>query len=166
MVATAEDEFERFFLENYSAVLRILTLTTGDADRATDATQEAFIKAYARWSKIRSYESPAAWVRRVAINASRDSFRKDRRRRRREESVSATHDGTHADDYASDGATLELLMLLPDRQREVATLFYVDDCSVVQIAMILGLTEGTVKSHLSSARERLRHLVERDEVEP
>jgi RNA polymerase sigma-70 factor (ECF subfamily) len=61
---------------------------------------------------------------------------------------------------------MQLLMKLPDRQREVAALFYVDDRSVVEIAGILGLNEGTVKSHLSSARDSLRRLVERDGAEP
>ena len=49
-----------------------------------------------------------------------------------------------------------------ERQREVATLFYVDDRSVSDIAYILRLNEGTVKFHLSEARDRLRQLVERD----
>jgi len=158
-VTTADDEFEQFFVTNYSAVLHILTLTTGDHERATDATQEAFIKAYARWSKIRRYDSPAAWVRRVAINASRDSYRTDRRRRQREEAVPPADEIAQTDRYASDSNAAELLLGLPERQREVATLFYVDDRSVTEIADILGLNEGTVKSHLASARDRLRQIV-------
>lgn len=160
---THDDEFEQFFLANYEAVLRVLVLTTGDRERATDATQEAFIRAYARWSKIRAYESPAGWVRRVALNASRDSFRSDRRRRRREESLSGQQPRT--DQYHGESSAHELLQTLPDRQREVATLFYVDDRSVAEIASILQVNEGTVKSHLSSARERLREVVDRNEAQ-
>ena len=160
-----DEEFEQFFLDNYAAVLHILALTTGDRERATDAAQEAFIKAYSKWSKIRRYDSPVAWVRRVAINASHDSFRKDRRRRRREQATPLASDAPQSDRYASDEAATQLLRELPDRQREVATLFYVDDRSVVEIAAILGLNEGTVKSHLSSARDHLRRIVERDGAE-
>ena len=156
-MSTRDDEFEQFFLANYPAVLHILVLTTGDREHATDATQEAFIKAYAKWSKIRRYDSPIAWVRRVAINASHDSFRKDRRRRRREEATPSAAEGPQPDRYASDDAAMQLLMGLPDRQREVATLFYVDDRSVVEIAAILGLNDGTVKSHLSSAGAPASH---------
>lgn len=162
---TLDDEFERFFLANYDAVLRVLVLTTGDRERATDATQEAFIRAYARWPKIRGYESPAGWVRRVALNASRDSFRSDRRRRRREESVPLTTETPHADRYHSDSSAQEMLQSLPDRQREVATLFYVDDRSIAEIASILQVNEGTVKSHLSDARDRLRSVVDRNEAQ-
>lgn len=162
-VPTLDDEFERFFLANYDAVLRVLVVTTGDRERAIDATQEAFIRAYARWSKIRGYESPAGWVRRVALNASRDSYRSDRRRRRREEAVPTALEAPQG--YHSDSSAHEMLQILPDRQREVATLFYVDDRSVAEIASILQLNEGTVKSHLSDARDRLRSVIDRNEAQ-
>jgi RNA polymerase sigma-70 factor (ECF subfamily) len=164
-VTTLDDDFERFFLANYDAVLRVLVLTTGDRERATDATQEAFIRAYARWSKIRAYDSPAAWVRRVALNASRDSFRSDRQRRRREESSPAVASAPPDAYDQAESSVHELLALLPTRQREVATLYYVDDRSVAEIASILGVNDGTVKSHLSTARERLRAAIDRKEAE-
>ena len=155
-----DDEFEQFFLAQYEAVLQVLVLTTGDRERATDATQEAFIKAYARWSKIRHYESPAAWVRRVAINASHDSFRSDRRRQKREEAVPLDGETSAIDRYSSGTMATDLLRDLPTRQREVATLFYVDDRTVAEIAVILRLNEGTVKYHLSHARDGLRKLLD------
>ena len=156
------EEFEQFFRANYEAVLNVLVLTTGDRERATDATQEAFIKAYAKWSRIRRYESPSAWVRRVAINASHDSFRSERRRQRREQTLPSDTQASQTDRYSSDTTASDLLGTLPTRQREVATLFYVDDRSVAEIATILGLTEGTVKYHLSHARDGLRKLLDGD----
>ena len=156
---TSDEEFEQFFLAQYEAVLKLLVLTTGDRERATDATQEAFIKAYARWPKIRRYDSPAAWVRRVAINASRDSYRSERRRRKREQTVPVDVSTTDTDRLADAAIASDLLRELSTRQREVATLFYVDDRSVSEIAAILRLREGTVKYHLSHARERLRTLI-------
>jgi len=161
-LVSPEVEFEQFFLANYDSVLHALIVTTGDRERATDATQEAFIKAYSKWSKIRHYDSPAAWVRRIAINATRDTIRSERRRRRREQVDRPETVASHDDRYAADSFTRDLLDGLTRRQREVATLFYVDDRSVSDIAYILRLNEGTVKFHLSEARDRLRQLVERD----
>ncbi len=158
-MTSAEVEFEQFFLANYDSVLQMLTYTTGDRDRATDATQEAFIKAYAKWSKIRSYDSPAAWVRRIAINASRDSARSERRRRRREQADQPANAASPAELYQSGAGVQELLAGLTRRQREVATLYYIDDRSVAEIAGILDLNAGTVKFHLSEARDRMRQLV-------
>ena len=60
---------------------------------------------------------------------------------------------------------LDMLAPLSPRQREVASLFYIDDRSVIEIAHILGLNEGTVKSHLSAARSTLRDAVDRDQVD-
>ncbi len=159
-------EFEQFFLENYDAVVRALTVLTGDRERSTDATQEAFIKAYARWSKIRSYDMPAAWVRRIAINIGRDSHRSEHRRLRRERPHLQLDQPSPGDGIVGDSFARSLLASLPRRQCEVATLFYLDDRSVTEIAVILGLSEGTVKSHMSDARLNLRGLLERQGVDP
>ena len=135
---TSDEEFEQFFLAQYDVVHKLLVLTTGDRERATDATQEAFIKAYTKWSKIRRYDSPTAWVRRVAINsaatasgptsvATARGVGADRRTRNRHRPTPRRCGRGH------------LLLRLPQRQREIATLFYVDDRSVAEIAAILGL---------------------------
>jgi RNA polymerase sigma-70 factor (ECF subfamily) len=162
-MTSSDDEFEQFFLANYDGVLNVLMLTTGDRERATDATQEAFIKAYSKWSKVRNYDAPSAWVRRVAINASHDSFRSDRRRKRREQALRPVPPDAQPDRYSSDTSAGDMLGTLPTRQREVATLFYVDDCSIAEIAAILDLTDGTVKYHLSHARDSLRKLLADDQ---
>lgn len=160
VVRKPSEEFELFFVTNYDSVLATLITITGDRERAVDATQEAFIKASARWSKIGSYDVPAAWVRRAAINASRDGWRSDRRRRRRELPHAAAPVPSPADDVVDDAAATELLACLPRRQREAAALFYVEDRSVSEIAHILGVSDGTIKSQLADARERMRqHLL-------
>ncbi len=154
-------EFEAFFAAHHDAVLRSLTAAAGnDHDAAVDATQDAFIKAHARWSTIRTYDQPESWVRRIAINTSRDRHRSDQRRRDREAAVDATA-VVHADIAGTervdaDAAIGELLDELPARQREIAALYYVDDRSVDEIADELGISAGTVKSQLAEARARLR----------
>ena len=75
---------------------------------------------------------------------------------------SEPHDA-QSDRYSSDSTARDLLGTLPTRQREVATLFYVDDCSITEIAAILDLTDGTVKYHLSHARDSLRKLLADDQ---
>jgi RNA polymerase sigma-70 factor (ECF subfamily) len=149
----SDDEFERFFVTEFDAVVRSLAGSIGDREAAVDAAQEAFIKAHANWATVREYEAPAAWVRRIAINASRDRLRSDRRRRDREASLaeSARVDTNDGGDDAH-----ELLDELSPRQRDVAALYYLEDRSVDDIAARLGLSTGTVKSHLSDARQRLR----------
>ena len=52
-------------------------------------------------------------------------------------------------------------MALPDRQRAIAGLFYVEDLSVAEIAATLDIAEGTVRFHLSQARDRMRSVLEK-----
>ncbi|MDG2114171.1 MAG: sigma factor, partial [Actinomycetota bacterium] len=78
-----EPEFENLFLEAYEGLVRSLTAVTSDAELAADCVQEAFIKAHARWGRIRRYDNPVTWIRRVAINRARDILRSEARRRSR-----------------------------------------------------------------------------------
>ena len=161
----ADDCFERFFLSHYDSIVRSLTMITGDHERASDAAQEAFIKAYARWGSLRSYDLPEAWVRRVAINRCRDTHRSDRRRADRERPDVAPPTSSPADGVVGRTIAVQLVQHLPPRQRTVAVLFYLDDLSIEEIARTLGLRVGTVKFHLSKARHRLREVLLRDGVE-
>jgi len=162
-VASASDSFEQFFTLEHDRVLRSVEGLVGNHEIAVDATQDAFIKAHLHWHTVSTHDSPAAWVRRAAINASRDRQRSDRRRRDREATVLASESNSRAADaehiYA-DAATNELLAQLSPGQRQVASMFYVDDRSVDDIAGTLDMSVGTVKSQLSEARQRLRRFVQ------
>jgi RNA polymerase sigma factor (sigma-70 family) len=87
------------------------------------------------------------------------------RQPRREEAVPIDDETSTIDRYAADTVATDLLRDLPTRQREVATLFYVDDRTVAEIAMILRVNEGTVKYHLSHARDGLRKLLDEGRCE-
>ncbi len=153
-------EFEAFFVAHYDAISQSVAFVCGDRARADDATQEAFIKAYARWNKVRRYDNAGAWVRRIAINATRDAHRSDSRRNQREARVASSTRLSHDDAPPGDSA-LDLLAGLPERQRAIAALYYLDDMSIAEISLVLDIASGTVRSHLSEARTRLREHVDR-----
>ncbi|MFQ5556738.1 MAG: sigma-70 family RNA polymerase sigma factor [Acidimicrobiales bacterium] len=154
-----ESEFETFFVANYGSLVRTLTVITGDAEMAADAVQEAFQRAYVRWGRIRRYDAPAAWVRRVAINRSRDLARSEQRRRRNEERAARPD---VVEPVEPDHAIPELLAVLPHRQRTAMALYYLDGLSVEQVAATMDISDGAVKYHLNQGREKLRPLLERD----
>ncbi len=165
--ASADDaEFERFFLANFDGLVRSLAAITGDRELASDCVQEAFIRAFARWRRIRRFDNPSTWVRRVAINLSLDSKRSDRRRVNREEGVSlraADNQSLTAEAVISNMRLVELLSQLTPQQRSVAALFYIEDLPVNQIAESLLISTGAVKFHLNKARGQLRDALEREE---
>jgi RNA polymerase sigma-70 factor (ECF subfamily) len=158
-------EFEALFVDQFESICQSVAFVCGDRERATDATQEAFIKAYARWGRVRRYDNPGAWVRRIAINATRDMRRSDVRRAQREQRV-GTEPSIGIESVEGDTG-LELLAELPERQRAIAALFYLDDLPIAEISELLDIAEGTVRFHLSHARSRLRaQLAPGDDTEP
>jgi RNA polymerase sigma-70 factor, ECF subfamily len=68
--------FEEFYTGAVSRLLGHLFLVTGDLHEAEEVVQEAFARASVRWSWLRDYNAPEAWVRRVAMNLAADRARK------------------------------------------------------------------------------------------
>ena len=163
LLAFPDHDFEQFFTANYERLVRSLSAITGDRETASDCVQEAFVKAASRWRKVSRLEDPAGWVRRVAINKSRDVHRANTRRLRRENANELATSHTRETGYIEDQGSLELRALLdelPPQQRAVTALFYLDDLRVADVAETLGLSAGAVKFHLHKARESLRVVLE------
>jgi len=150
-------EIEELFRAHYDRLVRSLTIACGDAEQAADAVQEAFVRAHVRWRRVRHYEDPVGWVRRVAINLLRDQHRRSQRKDRALSRLAATSaTAVGAPDHDALG---ELLDELPPQQRTAVALYYVADLSISEIAASMGLAEGSVKSHLHDARRRLRTVI-------
>lgn len=144
------------FADFYAAHVRGLTVQlfayTNDLPHAQDLVQEAFCRAVARWSTLRGYDDPAAWVRRVAYNLANSRWRRNRvalafSRRQREEYL----DGPSPDRVALARA----LATIPPNHRRAIVLHYLADLSVAEIAAQEDTAEGTVKAWLSRGRAAL-----------
>jgi RNA polymerase sigma-70 factor (ECF subfamily) len=145
--------FDDFYDAVFGRLVGQLYLVTGDLHDAEDAVQEALTRAAARWTRIREYEVPEAWVRRVAMNLASDGFRRARRRL-----VVAVRlgRGTDPEPAVLDGlAVVEALRSLPLGQRQVVVLHHLLDLPVDRVAAELGVPVGTVKSRLARARRAL-----------
>ena len=156
-------DFEFFFHAHYDQLVRSLTAMTGDRELARDSVQEAFVKASTRWGMVQRLDNPVTWVRRVAINRSRDAYRAARRRKQRELRDSQSGRVGHLDPTSaiSDASgALQLLDQLPAQQRRAAVLFYIDDLPLTEIAEHMNITVGAVKYHLHQARTTLRSLLQ------
>lgn len=152
-------DFDRFFREHYGPIVRSLTAAFGDAEASAEATQDAFVKAYARWRRVRGMDAPAAWIRHVAINRLRDHHRSAVRARRAEERAAAN--ATITSPAAESGDDIvRLLAPLAERQRTAMALYYVEDLPVAEIAASMGISQGAVKAHLSQARANVARFLE------
>jgi RNA polymerase sigma-70 factor (ECF subfamily) len=149
---------EAMFQTHYARLVRALTVIGGDREAAADAVQEAFIQACLRWDRISNYDDPVAWVRRVALN------RLSNQRRsvfRRFGAIARSGQPDPVAEPSPDGLDLAAaLHRLPEQQRTAVALHYVEGLKVREVALAMGVTEGTVNRHLHRAREALRPVLE------
>ena len=90
-----DDDFERFYAAAFGRIAGQLFVVTGDRQDAEDVTQEAFARASVRWSRLRTYDLPEAWVRRVALRLATDRFRQWRRLAAGRRALRAAEPGRH-----------------------------------------------------------------------
>ena len=158
-----DDDFGDFYQASYPRLVGQLTVMTGSLEGAEDAVQEAFARASTRWARLRDYDMPEAWVRRVALNLATSGLRRTRRQRAAlaRLRLPATEAG-HATDRLAIQAGLGRLSL---HYRQVLVLRYGADLSVEQVAQQLRLPTGTVKSRLARARAALGVYLEEPQEE-
>lgn len=163
------EEFEDFVRVAASDLGRVAWVLTLDHDEASDLVQEAFARAYARWSAITSTGQDALpYVRRVLVNLRTDRWRRRRRRRQAEAQWSSQSSrlapgGDPGQVAIGQERLVSGLSGLSDRQRRVVALRYLEDLSVAETAEVLGMTRGAVKMAASRALAHLRaHLGEDD----
>jgi len=141
-------EFHDFYADARTSVGRALAITLGDRDLAADAVDEALVRAYQRWERVRTLDQPAGWVYRVGLNHARSRLRRLLRR------PPAPVDG-HAEMHVSDPAIERALGRLSVDQRAVVVCRHLLGWSEAQTAEALHIRPGTVKSRLSRALTRL-----------
>ncbi|GGM76852.1 SigE family RNA polymerase sigma factor [Dactylosporangium sucinum] len=152
MGSRTDAEFSEYFAGRVGGLRRVAYALCGDWHTADDLVQTTFVKVYQHWRRTRP-ESLDAYTRRILVNA----FLSHRRDRRRETVVAEPPDA--AVDAAEPGGHEGLgraLQALPARQRAVVVLRHLEDLSVAEVAELLGMAEGTVRSQTARAVDALR----------
>lgn len=149
--ALIDEGFDRFFRGEHGRALALAYSLSGNRAAAEDLTQDAFLAVHRQWNEI---DDPGAYLRRTLANLAASRFRRlgseartvARLQRRRDE---------FAELEPEDAEFWHAVRALPARQRAVVALFYVEDRAVSDIAAILEIAPGTVKSTLHDARAGL-----------
>jgi RNA polymerase sigma-70 factor (ECF subfamily) len=139
-------------------VFRMAWVMLRDTGRAEEVTQDVFLKL---WRALPAYDGRAAvrtWLYTIARNTCLSAVRAESYRRTDE--LDERSEPAAPSQVLADLALDECLAKLPPAQREVVTLFYLQDKSVSDVAAMLQLPEGTVKSHLHRARRALAAMME------
>jgi RNA polymerase sigma-70 factor, ECF subfamily len=148
-----DDEFESFYAAAFPRIAGQLFVVTGDVQDAEDVTQEAFARASTRWSRLRTYDVPEAWVRRVALRLATDRFRQARRRLTALRRLDAEPRVPAVSVEAL--ALAEELRALPLTWRKAIVLHHLVGMPVEEAAKTLGVPGGTVKTWLARGRRVL-----------
>lgn len=154
--------FEELMHARIDAIYRLSYAIVGDEADARDATQETFIAAWRRIRELRDAERFEAWLQRIAVNSARMTLRARGRRRIREipsgdvAALATAADGAVVS-VRSDGDLLgAALDTLPTEQRTILVLHHLEGHGVAELAEILAVPVGTVKSRLHTARRALQ----------
>lgn len=151
-------------------IFRFLLASTHDVELAENLTQDCFLKAHRNWARFRGESSPMTWLMRIAINVEKDHWRNRRLQFWRKTQKSAVDPDEASEWLPSGERSAEEQMLakeqvarvwravedLSGRQKAVFLLRYVEDLELVEIARATGLSQGTVKAHLSRALGKIR----------
>ncbi|MDP9296566.1 MAG: sigma-70 family RNA polymerase sigma factor [Actinomycetota bacterium] len=155
--------YEELVRRHQQVAVRVASVIVG-ASEAQDAVQDAFLKAYAALSRFRPGAPFRPWILRIVANEARN--RRRSARRREDLAIRLAEDRPSGDAAPSPEAVvlerrtnerlLAAISRLPERDRIVIAYRYFVDLPEAEVAEILGVRPGTVKSRLSRALARLR----------
>jgi RNA polymerase sigma-70 factor (sigma-E family) len=149
------------FRTRYAALVQVAKLLVDDTGTAEEVVQEAFVRLYSGWRRLRDPGRADAYLRSTVWNLARDRLRRRRTVRRHEAGairIVAAHNPGPAEILLEDErrrAVSEALDRLPGRQRECLVLRYWADLSDREVASTLGISTGSVKRHVHRAMARL-----------
>ncbi|MFC0004617.1 SigE family RNA polymerase sigma factor [Micromonospora siamensis] len=151
------DGYDEFYRGSRQRLLGFVYVLTGNLAEAQDAVQEAYIRAWQRWSTVREYDDPEAWLRMVASRIAVSRWRSMRSRAR-----AYLRHGAPGDIPEPSTETLEVvaaLRRLPEAQRTAIALHYLLGMPVAEVARETEAPVGTVKARLSRGRTALAGLL-------
>lgn len=149
------ENFEALVKEHQDKVFRLCYSMLGDRAQAEDAAQEAFLRIWKSMDRYRGESSIGTWIFSITRNVCLTASAK---RKKYFASVEVENRGAApSPDHELD--IVRLVQQLPDNYRQVVMLFYMEERSYEEVARLLDLPVGTVKTHLHRARKQLATMV-------
>lgn len=163
--APDEDGFRDWMAARVTGLRRKAFLMSGDWHTADDLVQDTLIAVYARWPRVVRGGNVDAYANRVLVHKYVDARRRPWRREHAVDTVPDSADESARSAFGAidsgDDVLNAALAALPAGQRAVVVLRFTDDLAVDEIARLMDLPSGTVKSRLSRGSDAIRHHLER-----
>jgi RNA polymerase sigma factor (sigma-70 family) len=158
LAVSVGETFETFYAREYRPLVGLTYVLSGSRATAEDLAQEAMTVTYRRWSRVSAMDSPTGYLRRTAANLAASAVR----RRLAEGKAMLRLIGQRAIPTTElpilppdDDAFWAQVRRLPRRQAQAVALRHLYDCPVLEVAEVMGISEGAAKSHLHRARTTL-----------
>ena len=152
-------EFDALLVENSALAFRVAFSVLRHRQDAEDVAQEAFAKAHIRFRQLRDRQRFRSWLVRMVWRMALDRRRSDTRRTAREQEHGRSSAISPREDAASDERAMLLwqaIDALPEKLRQTIVLANIEGHDVAEVAALLGIPAGTVKSRLFLARQQLK----------
>lgn len=149
-----KEEFERLVIENQLSMYRLAMSILKNSNDAEDAVSETVLTAYEHLSSLKKNDSFKAWMMTILVNVSKKMLRKKKR--------VVLYDDLGLFEKSTDEGSCEMwetVLTLNAKYAKVVILYYYEGFSTREIARILHIPEGTVKSRLSRARSKLQQII-------
>jgi RNA polymerase sigma factor (sigma-70 family) len=160
------DAFGTLAAEVQDELYRVARALGLGRDDAAEVTQEALLRVYSARPRWKPGSDTLAWICGITLNVAREYRRRDHRRwlgfAGQKQRPVALVQAREADDESDDARRrlVDAIAQLPDRQREAIACRYLRRMSIAETAAAMGCQEGTVKSTVASALEKLRRILE------
>jgi RNA polymerase sigma-70 factor (ECF subfamily) len=158
-------EFETRIAETSTLAFRVAFAVLRNSENAEDVAQEAFAKAYRRFLQLRDRDRFRAWLVRMTWRMAISRTRSERRRTARETAADLTPSGAPSPvqsviERERAEKLWKAIDALPEKLRIVIVMAGIEEHDLHEVATLLRLPEGTVKSRLFLARQRLKELLQ------
>ena len=162
-----KEAFNKLVEENKLKMYKVAKSILKNEDDVCDAIQNALISAYTNLSKLQNNQFFSTWLIRILINKSYDSAKENQKRYTNGIDITEYNGDDKLkffDKYNSDSIVENVLNKLDEDLKTITVLYYYNDYSVSEIAKIMEIPEGTVKSRLSRARTRIYEILKSEEA--
>jgi RNA polymerase sigma factor (sigma-70 family) len=162
-----DHELAEFCRAEYRRLVGLLSLYCRDRHVAEELAQDALVRVVSHWRTVRRLDAPTAWTYRVAINLANSHLRRRLAERRASRRLQARAAPAAVDpDTPTAIAVRTAVSRLPKRQRAVVVLRFFADLSVRDVAQLLEMPEGTVKTLTATGLAALRAAMNDQEEVP
>lgn len=160
----SKEEYIELINKNRTKLYKTAMAILRNDEDACDAIQEALLSSFKNLKALKNKEFFVTWITRILINKCYDIIQKNKKIVYVDDNITENTLGYY-DTYKTESSLEYIINKLDEELKQIVVLYYYDELKVGEISNILLIPEGTVKSRLSRARNKIQEILEKEEGE-